>query len=83
MMVQFVRVACWLGERLAHPRRDGSLKIKLDACRRRMERLVRRSHSVRCGNYAQGLACLGRLKMPGFIDEALATRIGIPSCFDS
>jgi hypothetical protein len=28
-------------ERLAHPRRNGSLKIKLDACRRRMERLVR------------------------------------------
>jgi hypothetical protein len=26
---------------LAHPRREGSLKIKLDACRRRMERLVR------------------------------------------
>jgi hypothetical protein len=26
---------------LAHPRRDGSLKNKLDACRRRMERLVR------------------------------------------
>jgi hypothetical protein len=25
---------------LAHPRREGSLKIKLDACRRRMERLV-------------------------------------------
>ena len=31
----------YLGERLAHPRRDGSLKIKLDAYRRRMERLVR------------------------------------------
>ena len=30
----------FLAERLAHPRRDGSLKIKLDACRRRMERLV-------------------------------------------
>jgi hypothetical protein len=27
-------------ERLAHPRRDGSLKIRLAACRRRMERLV-------------------------------------------
>jgi hypothetical protein len=26
---------------LAHPRRDGSMKIKPDACRRRMERLVR------------------------------------------
>ena len=28
-------------ERLAHPRRDGSLKIKLERYRRRMERLVR------------------------------------------
>jgi hypothetical protein len=31
----------YLRERLAHPRRDGSPKNKLDACRRRMERLVR------------------------------------------
>jgi hypothetical protein len=31
----------FLGERLAHPQRDGSLKNKQDACRRRMERLVR------------------------------------------
>jgi hypothetical protein len=34
-------------ERIAHPRRDGSLKIKLDACRRRMERLVLRSYFLR------------------------------------
>jgi hypothetical protein len=40
MMVQFVRMACWLGERVAHPRRDESFKIKLDVCRRRMKRLV-------------------------------------------
>jgi hypothetical protein len=31
----------YFAERLAHPRRDESLKSKLDACRRRMERLVR------------------------------------------
>jgi hypothetical protein len=37
----------FLGERLAHPRRDGSLKIKLDACRRRMERLVSSDHILR------------------------------------
>jgi hypothetical protein len=29
-----------LAERLAHPRREESMKIKLDAFRRRMERLV-------------------------------------------
>jgi hypothetical protein len=26
-------------ERLAHPQRDGTMKTKQDACRRRMERL--------------------------------------------
>jgi hypothetical protein len=31
-------------ERLAHPQRDGSLEIKVDACRRRMERLVELRH---------------------------------------
>jgi hypothetical protein len=30
----------FFGERLAHPRRDGSMKNKQDACRRRMERIV-------------------------------------------
>jgi hypothetical protein len=34
--------AYYFAERIVHPRRDGSLKIRLDACRRRMERLVRR-----------------------------------------
>ena len=37
-----------LTQRLTHPRRDGSLKIKLDACRRRMERLVLHFFVYKC-----------------------------------
>jgi hypothetical protein len=45
--------------------------------------IVRLLYLIRCGNHVQGLVRLDRLKMSGFINEALATRIRIPSRFDS